>query len=173
MCNRELLLRETIEFKINGKTFAVEINPNEILSDVLREKLGLTGTKVACDEGTCGSCTVLLEDKPVYSCMILALDCKGKSIETIEGLSSDPKHLHPLQNAFVSTNSSQCGFCTPGMIMSAKALLDSNPEPSREEVKVALSGNICRCTDYSKYIEAVVLASNELSKIKKHGAKNS
>ncbi len=146
---------------LNKKNTRVEIRPSELLSDVLREKLGLIGTKVACDEGTCGSCTVLLDDKPVYSCMVLAVDCENKSIQTMESLSSDSKNLTHLQDAFVRVNSSQCGFCTPGMVMSAKALLDKNPGPSREEVKRALSGNICRCTDYSRYIDAVLLAARE------------
>jgi carbon-monoxide dehydrogenase small subunit len=155
---------ETIEFTLNGKLTHVGVRSNEILTEVLREKLGLLATKIACDEGTCGSCTVVLNGEPVYACMVLAFDCKNKSIETLEGLSEDPKHLHPLQQAFVTTNSSQCGFCTPGIIMSSKALLDKNPKPSKEEVKVALSGNICRCTDYSRYIDAVLLASRELTK---------
>jgi aerobic carbon-monoxide dehydrogenase small subunit len=161
------LQEETIGFTLNGKPTRVQVRSNEILADVLREKLGLIGTKVACDEGTCGSCTVLLNGDPVYSCMILALDCKNKTIETLEGLSNDPRHLHPLQQAFVTTDSSQCGFCTPGMILSAKALLDKNSAPSKEEVKFALSGNICRCTDYSRYVEAVILASKELKKGKR------
>jgi len=161
--------QETIEFTLNGKPTSVQVRSNELLTDVLREKLGLLGTKVACDEGTCGSCTVLLDGDPVYACMILAFDCKNGSVQTIEGLSNDPKHLHPLQEAFVTTNSSQCGFCTPGMIMSAKALLDKNSAPSKEEVKLALSGNICRCTDYSRYIDAVILASKELKKSERRG----
>jgi carbon-monoxide dehydrogenase small subunit len=152
-----------IEFRLNGKLTRVDVRSTELLSDVLRDKLGLTAVKVACNEGTCGSCTVLMNGQAVYSCMILAFDCNNKSVETLEGLSDDPQHLHPLQQAFVSANASQCGFCTPGMIMSAKALLDKNPSPSREEVKHALSGNICRCTDYSRYVKAVVLASKKLA----------
>jgi carbon-monoxide dehydrogenase small subunit len=162
----------TLEFTLNGKPTRVEVRQNEVLTDVLRERLGLLATKVSCDEGTCGSCTVLLDGKPVYACMLLALDCRDRSVETLEGLSNDPKDLHPLQQAFVTTNASQCGFCTPGMIMSAKALLAENPNPSREEVKVALSGNICRCTDYSRYIDAVLVASRELAASSSSRAKN-
>ncbi len=151
-----------IELKVNGKLTRLEVKPTDFLSEVLRERLGLTGTKVACDEGTCGSCTVLLEGEPVYSCMVLAVDCKDKSVETLEGLSSEGKNQSVLQEAFVQANSSQCGFCTPGMVMSAKAILDKNPDPSRDEVKLALSGNICRCTDYSRYVEAVMVAAKEI-----------
>ncbi len=162
MFDHESLQMQLIEFKLNGKLTRVEVEPASLLSEVLREKLGLTGTKVACDEGTCGSCTVLLESKPVYSCMVLAVDCGNKSVETLEGLSSEGESQNLLQDAFVQVNSSQCGFCTPGMVMSAKAILDKNPEPSREEVKLALSGNICRCTDYSRYVEAVLVAAREM-----------
>lgn len=160
----------TLDFVVNGKKTTLEVKPNEFLGDVLRGKLGLTGTKIACDEGTCGSCTILLDGKPVYSCITLALDCKGKSIETIEGLSSDHQKLSLLQDAFVKVNSSQCGFCTPGMVMSSLALLRSDIEPRRDEVKRALSGNICRCTDYSRYVEAVLLASKLMNNKKEQEA---
>lgn len=158
---------ETIGFTLNGKQVSVTAKSTEVLSDVLRERLGLTATKVACGEGTCGSCTVLIDGEPFYSCITPAFDCKNRSIETLEGLSNDPKHPHPIQEAFVKENSAQCGFCTPGIIMSAKALLDTNPNPTRQEVKLALSGNICRCTDYSRYINAVLLASKNLREAKK------
>lgn len=149
---------------VNNKRVRLSVRSTEMLSDVLREKLGLTATKIACGEGTCGSCTALIDGKSVYSCLVLALDCEKKSIETVEGLSQDPENLHPIQQAFVTTNSSQCGFCTPGMIVSAMGLLRSNPDPLREDVKVALSGNTCRCTDYTRYIDAVLLASKEMRK---------
>lgn len=158
---------ETVEFTLNGKRVSVNAKSTEVLSDVLRERLGLIATKVACGEGTCGSCTVLMNGEPIYSCLTLAFDCKNKSIETLEGLSNDPNHLHPIQEAFVKENSAQCGFCTPGIIMSAKALIDNNANPTREEVKLAISGNICRCTDYSRYINAVLLASKSLREAKK------
>lgn len=167
--NRETqnLRIETVNFTLNGKPTEVAVRTNEVLSEVLREKLELTGTKVACDEGTCGSCTVLVDGKAVYSCLLLAVDCKGKNIETIEGL-GQKKELHLLQEKFVTTNSAQCGFCTPGMIMSAKGLLDHEPNPSKEEVKLALSGNICRCTDYSRYIDAVLQAAKQMRGEKSH-----
>ena len=153
---------ETIEFTLNGKPVTVSVKSTEVLSDVLRDTLGLTASKVACGEGPCGSCTVLIDGDPIYSCITLALDCNKRQVETLEGLSNDPNHLHPIQQAFVEENSSQCGFCTPGIIMSGKALLDHNPNPTRQDVKLALSGNICRCTDYSRYINAVLLAAKSL-----------
>lgn len=153
---------DTIQLTLNGKLIQVGVNHNEILSEVLRDKLGLVATKVACNEGTCGSCTVLLNGEPVYSCLVLARDCKDKSVETLEGMSENGKHPHPLQTAFVASDSSQCGFCTPGILMTAKALLENNPNPSRDEVKNALSGNVCRCTDYSRYINAVLLAARQM-----------
>jgi len=156
------LNNEAVEFTLNGKLTRVLIRPKDLLSEVLREKLGLMSAKIACDEGTCGSCTVLLDGEPVYSCIVLGLDCNAKSVETLEGLSEDGQNLTPLQESFLTTNSAQCGFCTPGMIMSAKSLLDKNSEPTREEVKVALSGNVCRCTDYSRYINAVLLAAKKI-----------
>jgi len=158
----QTLNNEAVEFTLNGKLTRVLIRPKDLLSEVLREKLGLMSAKIACDEGTCGSCTVLLDGEPVYSCIVLGLDCNAKSVETLEGLSEDGQNLTPLQESFLTTNSAQCGFCTPGMIMSAKSLLDKNSEPTREEVKVALSGNVCRCTDYSRYINAVLLAAKKI-----------
>lgn len=163
----DLLKFETVEFTLNGKHVSVNAKSTEVLSDILRENLGLIATKVACGEGTCGSCTVLVDGEPIYSCLTLALDCKGRRIETLEGLSNDPNHLHPIQQAFLEENSAQCGFCTPGIIMSAKALLDHNPNPSRDEVKLAISGNICRCTDYSRYVNAVLQASKSLRETRK------
>lgn len=166
-----LKTERTIEFTLNDKLTQVSARPRDLLSEVLREKLGVLSVKIACDEGTCGSCTLLLDGEPVYSCLVLAVDCNSKSIETLEGLSQDERNLTPLQQAFLSTNSAQCGFCTPGMIMSAKSLLDKNLEPTQDQVKTALSGNICRCTDYSRYIEAVLLAAKEMGS-KEAGLKN-
>ena len=128
---------------------------NWSLADVLRQKMGLIGVKLGCESGECGSCTVLVDGKPVNSCLMLGIEADGKVVETIEGLRSD-KDLHPLQDAFIKYGAIQCGFCTPGMIMSAKALLDRNPNPTEEEIRVALEGNICRCTGYVKPMEAIL-----------------
>lgn len=130
-----------------------------MLADVLRDRLGLTGTKLGCREGECGSCTVILDGEPVYSCLIPALKAHGREVETIEGLAREGK-LHPLQEAFVDRGAVQCGYCTPGIIMAAKALLDKNPHPTRDEIKVGLAGNLCRCTGYTKIIEAVEQATH-------------
>ena len=147
-----------IEVEINGIKKQLVIDETAILVDVLRDQLGLTGTKKACGEGECGSCTILLDGEPVNSCLILAAQADGKKITTIEGIGS-PGKLHPIQEAFVKEGAIQCGYCTPGMILSAKALLDKNPDPSEEEIKRALSGNLCRCTGYKKIVEAVKSAA--------------
>ena len=139
---------------VNGRNVTVEINANELLVDVLRDRLGLIGTKVGCNEGECGACTVIMDGGPVLSCLIPALRAQGRQITTIEGL-SDGDALHPLQQAFVEHGAVQCGYCIPGFIMSAKALLDTNPHPDREEIKEAIAGNLCRCTGYVKIIEAI------------------
>lgn len=131
------------------------VEPRMTLLDILRDNLGLTGTKKACDLGNCGSCTVLLDGKPVVSCLLLAVDARGRDILTIEGLAKNGQ-LHPLQQAFIDYSALQCGFCTPGMLLSAKALLDSNPEPTEDEVKEAISGNLCRCTGYGNIVEAIL-----------------
>jgi len=146
-----------LKLHLNGEGQEVMAMPNQTLSHILREKFMLTGTKVACDEGTCGSCTVLVDGAAIYSCMMLAFDCEGKEVITLEGLGKE-KNLYPVQQAFLDTAASQCGFCTSGIIMTAKALLDRSPNPTREEVRIALSGNICRCTDYSRYVDAILLA---------------
>jgi len=139
---------------VNGKRIVLEVEASAMLVDVLRDQLGLTGTKVGCREGECGACTVLVDGMAVNSCLVPALKVRGRRVETIEGLASEGQ-LHPLQEAFVERGAVQCGYCTPGMIMAAKALLDKNPHPNREETKSGLSGNLCRCTGYSKIIEAV------------------
>jgi len=148
-------LKQLIVLKVNGEPYEVAVEPRMTLLDVLRDNLGLTGTKKACDLGNCGSCTVLLDGKPVVSCLLLAVDTRGRDILTIEGLAKNGQ-LHPLQQAFVDYTALQCGFCTPGMLLSAKALLDSNPEPTEEEVKEAISGNLCRCTGYGNIVEAIL-----------------
>ncbi|MGI6332843.1 MAG: (2Fe-2S)-binding protein [Zhaonellaceae bacterium] len=151
----------TLEFVLNGEQVSVEVVPSTTLLEVLREEFALLGTKKGCGLGECGACTVLLDGKPVNSCLLPAVKAAGCQVETIEGLGKKGK-LHPLQQAFVEVGAVQCGFCTPGMIMSAKALLDNNPDPSPEEIRLAISGNICRCTGYGKIVEAVSRAANML-----------
>jgi len=142
------------KLNINGKTYEIDLAGNETLLEVLRDKLGLTGTKTACEESECGTCAVNVNGKSVLSCITLAKAFEGDRIVTIEGL-ADGDTLHPLQQAFLDKGAVQCGFCIPGMIMSAKALLDQNPEPTREEIDYALDGNLCRCAGYIKIIEAI------------------
>lgn len=144
----------SIELKINEESYEVSLKPNETLLDVIRDRIGLTGTKKGCDTGQCGACTVLLEGKPVPSCLVLAVDAQGKDIMTIEGVAIDGK-LHPIQDAFVKEGAVQCGYCTPAMILTAKALLDVNPNPTEQEIKEAISGNLCRCTGYVKIVKAI------------------
>lgn len=139
---------------VNNKPVSVDIKPYARLLDVIREELGLTGTKEGCGIGECGACTVIVDGKSVNSCLTLAASMEGKHITTIEGLMENDK-LHPIQQAFIDHHALQCGFCTPGLILSAKALLDNNPNPTREEIKVGISGNLCRCTGYEQIIEAV------------------
>jgi len=147
-------VKRELELKVNGEDYTIQVEPHRTLLEVIREDLELTGTKLGCGGGECGACTVLLDGKAVKSCLMLALDAKGKEIWTIEGLAKGGK-LHPLQRAFVEYGAIQCGFCTPGMIMAAKALLDSNPFLTEQEIKDALAGNLCRCTGYVKILEAV------------------
>jgi len=143
-----------LKMKLNGKQVEVEIKPSDLLLNVLRDKLGLMGTKEGCGEGDCGACTVILDGETVTSCITPALKAMGKEVITIEGL-SDGKELHPIQKAFVEYGAIQCGYCTPAMILSAKALLDKNPTPTREEIKTAISGNLCRCGGYEYIIAAI------------------
>jgi carbon-monoxide dehydrogenase small subunit len=147
-------MKQIIYLHVNGEKHEVFTEIHKTLLEVLREDLGLTGTKRGCDLGTCGACTVLLNGKPCLSCLTLAMDVQEKEILTIEGLSQNGD-LHPLQQAFVEKGAIQCGFCTPGMILTAKAFLDENPRPSEREVKRAISGNLCRCTGYVKIVEAI------------------
>ncbi len=151
------------ELNVNGERHEVAVELQRTLLEVLREQLGLTGTKKACDEGQCGSCTVLMDGKPVSSCLVLALEAQGRDILTIEGLGTGGR-LHPLQQAFVDLGAIQCGYCTPGMVMVGKALLDENPHPTEDEVREAISGNLCRCTGYAKIVEAILAASKVLQK---------
>ncbi|HEX9661502.1 MAG TPA: (2Fe-2S)-binding protein [Candidatus Binatia bacterium] len=148
-------MKKQINLKVNGEEHDIEIEPNRLLLQVLRDNLGLTGTKEGCSIGVCGACSVIIDGRLVSSCLTLAAGCGGKNIETIEGLAKDGK-LHPLQQAFIEYGGFQCGICTPGQIMAAKALLDENPNPSEDEVKEWMSGNLCRCTGYYKILEAVM-----------------
>ncbi len=150
-----------VQLKVNGRDVAAEITPAMSLASCLRTELGLTGTKLSCEVGECGSCTVLLDGKPVTSCLVPAAQAAGRSVETVEGLASDGS-LHPLQEAFIKLNAVQCGFCIPGMIMAAKAALEKKADPTPEEIRVILSGNLCRCTGYQKIVEAVLLAAQEM-----------
>ena len=152
--------KQLIELKVNGEIREVFVEPRTTLLQVLREDLGLTGTKQGCNEGDCGACTVLIDNHPVVSCLTLAIEAQGKELLTIEGLDRDGQ-LHPLQQAFIDHYAVQCGFCTPGMILSAKALLDRNSHPTEEEVREAISGNLCRCTGYVKIVEAILAVVND------------
>ncbi len=147
--------KELLKLIVNGEPYEALVQPNSTLLDVLREQLKLTGTKRGCDAGDCGACTVIMDGRPVNACLVLALKAQGRQITTIEGLSDGPAKLHPIQQAFVEHGAIQCGFCTPGMIISAKALLDRNPKPAKEEIKSGIAGNLCRCTGYVKIIEAI------------------
>lgn len=148
----------TIHLVLNGQRRSFSVDSEETLLHVLREKAHLTGAKKGCDLGECGACTVIMDGRAVNSCCVFALEADGGSVETIEGLGT-PEHLHPLQQAIIDAGAIQCGYCTPGMIMAAKALLDRNSHPTREEIHAAMSGNLCRCTGYTKIEEAIVAAS--------------
>ena len=139
---------------LNGEPVEVSFAPYKTLLEVLREDLNLTGTKHGCELGECGACAVLVDGEPRLSCLVLALECEGKTIETVEGLANGAK-LHPLQTAFADLGAAQCGYCTPGILMTAKALLEHEPSPSRERIKEAISGNLCRCTGYQQIFEAI------------------
>ncbi len=153
-------MKQIVQLRVNGELHEINVEPQRTLVEVLRDELGLTGTKKGCDRGDCGSCTVIMDGKIVASCLILAVEAEGSEITTIEGLAEDD-NLHPVQQAFIEHGAIQCGFCTPGMILSAKALLDQNPKPTEEEVRKGMSGNLCRCTGYTKIIEAILAAAEK------------
>lgn len=148
-----------VTLSVNGQTCTIDVRPHHTLLDVLRDQLGLTGTKECCAEGECGACTVLLDGEAVDSCLVLGVEADGKSVQTIEGLAADGR-LSPLQQAFLDHGAVQCGFCIPGMIMSAKYLLDTTPNPTEDDIKRGLEGNLCRCAGYSRIIAAVRAAAN-------------
>ena len=155
-------MKKTISLKVNGRSYLLEVDAKDLLLDVIRENLGLTGTKRGCENGECGACTILIDGKAENSCLVLAVTADGKDILTIEGL-SDGLTLHPLQQAFVDNAAVQCGFCAPGMLLSAKALLDDNPNPSEHEIREAIAGNLCRCSGYVKIVKAVRQAAAVLA----------
>ena len=157
--------KKMIKLMINRKEYSLEVGTNETLVEVLRERLRLTGTKIGCNRGECGACTVLIDGEAVLSCLTLAIECEGKEILTVEGL-EDPKtgELDPIQEAFVENFGIQCGFCTPGMVMSAKALLSRNPNPSEEEIKEGIQGNLCRCTGYTQIVESILAAAEKMGR---------
>ena len=159
--DKDVRQRVQMTLRVNGEDLDVSFHPYKTLLEVLREELGLTGTKHGCELGECGACAVLVDGAPLLSCLTLAVECEGRAIETIEGLARGTE-LHPLQAAFADLGGSQCGYCTPGAVMTAKALLAREPDPGRERIKEALSGNLCRCTGYQQIVDAVEQAAAEL-----------
>lgn len=159
--NAKSSVERLIALEINGKTRRVDVLPQETLANTLRYKLGLTGTKIGCNRGECGACTVLIDGVPNYSCSTLSHSVRKRQVQSIEGVAEADGTLHPIQEAFIEELSPQCGFCTPGQVMSAVALLNENPKPSREEARQALSGNICRCGAYDHYLNGVMRASGQ------------
>lgn len=155
-------MKTIIQLTVNGEPVEAAVEPNRTLVQFLREDLGLTGTKHGCGLGDCGACTVIMDGKPVNSCLVLAVQAKGREVLTIEGLAENGV-LHPVQQAFVDKGAIQCGFCTPGMILSAKALLDENPKATEQDIRTAISGNLCRCTGYQKIVEAVQEAAKAIT----------
>ena len=153
-------MKQLVTLRVNGETYELPVDVRRTLLEVLRDELNLTGTKEGCGTGDCGACTVLLDGIPIASCLTLAVEAQGKEISTIEGLARDGQ-LHPLQRAFIDHGAIQCGFCTPGIIMSAKALLDKTPQPTEAEAREAVSGNYCRCTGYTKIVEAILATSQK------------
>ena len=152
------MLKTLLRLRVNGEDHDVAAAPHKTLLEVLREEMGLTGTKHGCELGECGTCTVLVDGEPVLSCLALPVELEGRAITTVEGM-APPGGLHPLQQAFAELGAAQCGYCTPGMLLTAEALLARNPRPTRDEVRAALAGNLCRCTGYTKILDAVELAA--------------
>jgi len=155
--------RKRVSFTVNGREVLVEVESHVTLAEALREELGLTGTKIGCNRAECGSCTVILDGNPVYSCTVLAVEAEGREVQTIEGL-ADGEHLHQLQEAFIEHDALQCGYCTPGMIMSVKALLDRNPHPTVDDVRRAIDGNLCRCGAYQNIVKATLATATKMNR---------
>jgi aerobic carbon-monoxide dehydrogenase small subunit len=160
-------MERIVHLNINDEDYEVIARPRESLLDVLRNKLDLTGTKKGCNEGDCGACTVTMNGRAVNACLVLAVEAEGQKIMTVEGLAQGP-NLHPLQEAFIQYGGFQCGFCTPGVLMSAKALLDENPDPTEEEIRRGISGNLCRCTGYAKIIESIKGAARSMKGVQEN-----
>ncbi len=152
----------TINVRVNGVDYQRQVEPRLLLSDFIRHDLNLTGTHVGCEHGVCGSCTILFDGQPIRSCLLFAVQADGHNILTIEGLAPDPDHLHPIQEAFHEAHALQCGFCTPGFVMTLKPFLEENPDPSDEEIREAISGNLCRCTGYDHIVDAVHIAAEKM-----------
>jgi aerobic carbon-monoxide dehydrogenase small subunit len=160
--NRKIMTKHAVNCMVNGEEQAVEVPARRLLSDMLRDDLNLTGTKRGCETGICGACTVLVDGKAVKSCIMLAIQVRGRNVTTIEGLRSRDGELHPLQQAFIDHMGLQCGYCTPGIIMMACAMLAENPKPMKDEIRAGLSGNLCRCTGYMSIVESIKAASEKL-----------
>ncbi len=161
--------RLDLEVKVNGVNYSLEVEPRKTLLELLREDLNLTGAKEGCGLGECGTCTVLLDGKPVKSCITLAVQANGREVTTIEGVERPDGSLHPIQQAFINHGAIQCGFCTPGMVLSAKALINTNPHPTELEVRQAIAGNLCRCTGYQKIVEAILSVSKKATGDREEG----
>jgi carbon-monoxide dehydrogenase small subunit len=155
--------RHQIELTVNGRAHSVTVPARKLLADCLREDLRLTGTHVGCEQGVCGSCTIIMDGRPVRSCLLFAVQAQGAALETIESLGRGAEELHPVQQAFWEHHGLQCGFCTPGMVLTAKALLEENPRPTEDEIREAIAGNICRCTGYVFIVDAIKAASERLA----------
>lgn len=151
-------MKQLVNLKVNGMAYQIEVDVRRTLLEVIREQLGLMGTKKGCDEGDCGACTVLIDGKPVNSCLVLAVEAQGRPITTIEGIGANGK-LDPVQEAFVANGAFQCGYCTPGIVMAAKGLLNETPNPTEEEAKRAIAGNLCRCTGYTRFVDGILQAA--------------
>ncbi|HHD64352.1 MAG TPA: (2Fe-2S)-binding protein [Desulfobulbaceae bacterium] len=159
-------MKQMISLQVNGDTYELAVNPWRTLNEVLREDIKLTGTKLGCGTGDCGACTVLIDGKSVSSCLTLAVEVQGMEITTIEGMAPSAEELHPIQEAFINKGAIQCGYCTPGMIMSTAYLLKNNPQPTEQEVRAGLSGNLCRCTGYNKIVDAIQNAAEMINEDK-------